>query len=869
MLSKLKTALRALLRRSQAERELDEELRYHIEQQTAQNIRLGMSTEKARAAARKAFGGVEQAKELSRDLRGVRWLEDLWQDLRYGARMLLKNPGFTLISVLTLALGIGANSAIFSIVNAVLLRPLPYFEPERLVTIRSHESVLDLADLKSWNRTFAEIGGNTYQPLDYTGGGDPVQWQAGLVTGDFFKTLGVPPLLGRVITDDDDKKGGPFVIVLSYALWQQQFGGKIDILGRTVALSGNNYTIIGVMPTGFKTPRDNTEAWLPVHVVNPIATNYRGVHFLRTYARLMPRVTIAQAQSEMAVIDKRLSEAFPAENKQRQTVLVPLHDQVVGAIRPVLMILFYAVGLVLLIACANFANLLLARATAREQELVARVALGASRWRLMRQLLTESSLIALLGGAVGVVLAVWGIDFLIALKPENLPRLETIAVDGRVLLFTLSLSLGTGLLFGLAPAWHATRVNVSDALKEGGRGTAGTARQRLRSALVVGELAMALVLLIGAGLLIKSFWQLRTVNPGFNPENLLTMRIEIPEARYREFSRQTQYRQALLTEVNSLPGAQTALVSELPMSGDWLPHRFIVEGQQFAVGEEPRVLSRSVEGDYFRIMQIPLISGRDFSQLDNETAPPVAIVNKSLVERFFKGQDPIGKRVRWAGADRPAWMTIIGVVGDIKHFGLDLIEQPALYSPYTQSRSPWKRWMNLVIRSQSDPVMLAGAVKSRAWKIDAQIPMTRVQTMSEVMGASVGERRFIMLLLGLFAGVALLLAVVGIYGVIAFSVTQRTHEIGIRMALGAQAGDVLRLVVRQGVLLLLIGIALGLIGAFALTRVMENLLFELSVTDPVIFGCIPLLLTAAALLACWIPARRATKVDPMVALRSE
>ncbi|MCI0339302.1 MAG: ABC transporter permease [Acidobacteria bacterium] len=796
-------------------------------------------------------------------------METLWQDLRYGVRMLIKNYGFALVAIITLALGIGANTAIFSVVNAVLLRPLAYSDPERLVTFRSNESVLDLADVKAWNQSFAEIGGNTIQPLDYVGSGDPVQWRAGLVTGDFFKTLGVSPLLGRVITTDDDKQGGPFLVVLSYSLWQQQFGGQSDIVGKRVTLSGNNYTVIGVMPADFKTPRDETDAWCPVRVVSPVAAVYRGVHFLRVYARLKPGVTLAQAQSEMSAIDKRLAEAFPAENKRRRTVLIGLHERVVGEVKPALMVMFFAVGLVLLIACANFANLLLARAAAREQELVVRVALGAERWRLTRQLLTESSLVALLGGAVGVLLALWGVSLLIALKPENLPRLDSISVDARVLLFTLALSLATGIIFGLAPAWHATRVNVSDALKEGGRGTAGTSRQRVRSALVVVEMAMALVLLIGAGLLIKSFWQLRTVKPGFNPDNLLTMRIDLPEARYLEIPKQTQYRRALLEEVNALPGVQTVIVSELPLSGEWLTHDFAVEGQQLAAGEEPDVQTRSIEGDYFRVMQIPLLAGRDFTPHDNKSAPQVGIVNESLAQRFFKGQNPLGKRVRWARGEPDDWITIIGVVGDIKHFALDDAEEPALYTPYPQSKSSWKRWINLVIRSQSDPATIVGAVKNRVWKIDGQIPVTRVRTMAEVIGASVAARRFNMLLLAIFAGVALLLTAVGIYGVIAYSVTQRTQEIGIRVALGARPRDVLGLIVAQGLLLALMGVSIGLIAAFGLTRLMSNLLYGVSATDAATFGLISLLLFFVSLIACYIPARQATKVDPMVALRNE
>jgi putative ABC transport system permease protein len=792
----------------------------------------------------------------------------LIQDLRYGWRMLIRHRGVTAIAIITLALGIGANTAIFTVVNAVLLRPLPYQGPERLVSFRSNESVPDLVDIKAWNQSFAEVGGETQQSLDYTGSGEPLQWTAGLVTGGYFRTLGAQPLLGRVITEEDDRRGAPFVIVLSHAIWLRQFGGDQGVVGRTVTLSGNSYTMVGVMPPDFKSPRGATEAWAPVQVVSPGAP-YRGVHFLRAYARLKPGVTIAQAQSEMGSIDRRLAEAFPAENSRRQTVVLSLHDRIVGQVKPALLILFGAVGLVLLIACVNFANLLLARTAARGQELVVRVALGAGRPRLTRQLLTESVLIALLGGAAGVALAIWGVDLLVAMKPANLPRLESIGVDGRALLFTLAVSVLTGVVFGLAPVWQTTRVNVSDALKEGGRGAAGAAKHRLRSALVVIEMALALVLLTGAGLLINSFWRLRNVQPGFDTDNLLTMRIELPEARYREIPAQTQYRRALLEGVNSLPGAQASLVSELPMSGDELTHDFLVEGQQLSVGQEPDVQTRSVEGDYFRVMRIPLLSGRDFTLQDNENAPLVGIVNQSLARRFFREENPLGKRVRWARSARINWITIVGVTGDIKHHGLDEPEEPTLYTPYPQSGVGWKRWMNLVVRSEADAAALTGAVKDRVWRVDGQIPVTKARTMVEVMGASVEARRFNMLLLGVFAAVAMLLAAVGIYGVMSYTVAQRTREIGVRIALGARSRDVIRMVVGRGMLLTSIGAAAGLALSLALTHLMSGMLFGVGAKDPLTFAIVSLLLAGVALLACYIPARRAAKVDPMVALRTE
>ena len=651
----------------------------------------------------------------------------------------------------------------------------------------------------------------------------------------------------------------------------KQFNSDDQILGKAIPLSGDMYTIIGVMPATFETPRVNTEAWTPVHVSNPVAANFRGVHFLRTYGRLAPGVTIEQARAEMQVVDQNLAAQYPAENKNRTTVLFALHERIVGETRQSLFILFAAVGFVLLIACANFANLLLARAAERQREFVIRGALGAGRWRLMRQLLTESLLLSLAGGLAAVLLAFWGTNLLVSFKPENLPRLSEIGVDGRVLGFTLGISILTGLIFGLVPAWAASRGRVGDALKEGGRSaTAGSARQRLRSAFVVVELAVALVLLVGAGLLIKTFWKLRSVEPGFNPDRLVTMRVELPETRYKEVAAQTRFRKQILDGMNSRPGVQAAMVSELPLSGDSLNHDFLIENRPpIAPGDEPSLETRSVLGDYFKVMQIPFKQGRDFGAQDfDDHAPLVGIANEALVREYFQNEDPVGKRIRWARDPEVHWIQIVGVVGDVKHFGLDLPELPALYTPYTQI-NPWKRWMSIAARTSSDAAGAALSLKQEIWKVDAQLPVTKVETMSEVAASSFAARRFNMSLLSLFAGLALVLAAIGIYGVMSNAVTQRTQEIGIRLALGARGVDVLKLIVRNGLTLVVIGVAIGLAGAFALTRLMTTLLFGVTPTDGLTIGVVSAVLIGVALLACLIPARRATKVDPLVALRYE
>ncbi|HKS29938.1 MAG TPA: ABC transporter permease [Pyrinomonadaceae bacterium] len=799
-------------------------------------------------------------------------MTNLWQDVRFGLRMLIKNPGFALVTIITIALGIGANAAIFSVINGVLLRPLPYPEPERLVAMRSNMSVLNLEDFRARTQSFEEGGGAVLQPLDYTGGAEPVQVQAALSTAGLFKVLGARAALGRVISPEEDRVGAERVVVLSYGFWQQQFGGDKNIIGRTIPLSGGEYTVVGVMAPDFVLPHGKPDVFTSVRVTNPVASAARGAHFLRNYWRLKPGVTIAQAQGEMAAIEKELEQLDPVENKNRRIVPVPLHERVVGDTRPALLILFGAVGLVLLIACANFANLLLARSASRQQEILIRTALGAGRMRLVTQLLTESVMLSILGGAVGLVFAMWGVDLLMSFQPESLPRLDSIGLDGRVLLFTLGVSVLTGLVFGLVPAWNASRANVSEALKEGGRAsTSGVSRHRFSNLLVVSELALAIVLLIGAGLLIKGFWRLSQVESGFNPDGLVSMRIELPEARYKDIATQTQFRERVLQSVGSLPGAEAAMISEIPLVGESLFQNFVIEGQPvLAPGEEPELHTRTVMGDYFRLMSIPLLKGRALSSQDRDGSMLVAVINEAMAREFFKDKEPLGARLRWARGEQQQWVTIVGVVGDVHHFGLNQPDEPAVYTPYAQTAFAWKRWQYLVVRSNAQsPASLVESVKKQVWSIDSQLPLTKVRTLREVVAKSMTPQRFYMTLLGIFAGVALLLACVGIYGVISYSVTQRTHEIGIRMALGASARDVLGMVLRQGMLLTVAGVAIGLLASFALTRLMAAMLFGVTATDPLTFVSVSAILAAVALLSCYLPARRATRVDPMVALRYE
>lgn len=798
-------------------------------------------------------------------------METLIQDLRFGLRMLWKSPGFTAVAVLTLALGIGANTAVFSVVYGVLLRPLPYPGADRIVTMRSNQSRVDMEDVRERTRTFEQGGAFTLQPKDFTGGVEPVRIQVALVDGGLFSILGVPPQLGRTIDPNDDQLGGPLYVVLSHAFWQQHLGSDPNVIGRVIPISGQSYTVIGVMPADFTLPNNPVDGFMSLRVGYPEGAKYRGVHFMRSYWRLKPGVSLQQAQAEMAAIDKQLAKLYPDEDQQRNTRLIPMKEWIVGETRTPLMVLFGAVAFVLLVACANFANLLLTRAVARRAEMVVRAALGATRGRVIAQALTESVLVALLGGVAGLALAKFGVDFLLALKPANLPRLSAITLDWHVFLFALAASLATGLVFGLAPAWTSLRTDPAETLKEAGRGTsAGGSTHRIRSLLIVSEVALALLLLTGAGLLIRAFWLLRSVDPGFDPEHVLTMELQLPAARYPEIPKQTEFRRQVLQGLSALPGVQAAMVSEVPMSGNLVTHNFVVEGQPpMPEGTEPETDSRSVMGDYFQLMGIPLRAGRYFTLQDGEGMPLVGIINETMVRRFFPRQDPVGSRIRWAHYKEIHWITIVGVVGDVKHFGLDQAEDPAVYTPYAQSTEPWKRWMTLVVRTHQDPGALVKEAKQVIWAIDSQIPLGSVQTMDEIMEASSAERRFNMVLLALFAGLALALAAVGIYGLTAYSVTQRTHEIGIRMALGADRGQVMKLILGQGMMLALLGVGAGLIAASGLTRLMRSMLFGVQPTDLVTFAAVSGLLVSVALLATLIPARRATKVDPMVALRYE
>ena len=863
--------IRYLLNREAFDRDLREEMRVHREMAEEKLSQLGTPKEEAPYAAMRAFGNATLAQEASR----AEWtffFESLARDIGFGVRMLRKSPGFTAVAVLTLALGIGANTAIFSVINGVLLSPLPYPNPQQIVVMKDNESLPNVMDIQKRASTFSLGGAINAQPMDYTSGPEPLQIRVGLVNSGFFEILGVPPMMGRIFSEAEDVRGGPRVAVVSYPFWQGYLVGDPHVVGRSILVGGNSYTVIGVMPETFVAPREHAHVFLSLWVADPKTAEDRDVHFMHTYWRLKKDVALEQAQADVATIHNRLAEQFPAEEKQRRMQLIPLRESVVGDVRPALLVLFGAVGLVLLIACANFASLLIARGFARRQEMLIRSALGAGYGRLMRKLLTESTLLSFSGGAAGLLFAQWGTRVLLALTPEELRWLNGIQMDYRVLLFALAVSLLTGIVFGIAPALLAARTDTAAALNEGGRSkTVSAAGHRVRKILVTTEVAFALVLLVGAGLLIKGFSRLRSVNPGFNPNGVLTMFLQLPATRYAEIPKQTQFRRELLARLNSLPGVQTGMVTDIPLGGNHVGHKLVIYGRPpVPKGDEPKVQTLTVMGDYFRVMQIPLRAGRDFTEMDREGQPLVAMVNEELVRQFFPRDNPVGSRIGWApDIGSPRWMTIVGVVGDVKHSGLNQPTDPAVYEPFVQSDERWKRRMILAIRTDNSSSRLIEEVKAQVWSVDGQIPVSDVQTMDQRMAVSLAQQRFNMLLLGAFAALALILAGVGIYGVMGYTASQRTHEIGIRMALGGQRRDVLRLIAAEGAKLTFVGILIGIVGGLALTRVMAGLLFEVKPADPAIFAAVAILLALVALAACYIPARRATQVDPMVALRYE
>jgi putative ABC transport system permease protein len=884
MLSRLKTALRALLRRALVERELDEELRHHIEQQTEQNVRLGMSPEEARDEARKAFGGVEQSKERSRDARGVRWIEELWQDLRYGLRMLLKNRGFTVVAMLTLALGIGANTAIFSVVNSVLLRSLPYQDPERIVQIWNANGGLttqgpisepEFNEYRNQSQSFDQVAAYVVFPNNLTGIKEPERVLTAATSSGFFPALGVRMELGRPYSSDEDQRGRNGVVVLSHRLWQRHFSSDPNLIGKAIILNGRSRTVIGITPPGFGFPSDKVDAWTPA-AINPASTT-TGAHYLNVIARLRPESALDQAKAELKVAVDRIKQRFPEYYKGAEGFtarVVPLREEIVGDIRPALLVLFGSVGFILLIACANVANLLLARAATRQKEVAVRMALGASRRRILRQLLTESLLLSVLGGAFGLLLAYWGIRFLVAERPPALPRIDEINIDGWALGFTMLVSLLTGMIFGLAPALYSSKPDLNGSLKEGGRGGAESmGHNRARGLLVVSQVTLSVVLLVGAGLMIKSFWRLMQVNPGYNPENVLTLRLSLPGGT--PYPQAIAFYQQLTQRAAALPGAQAAaIVSQLPLDAPRSNVSFEVEGQpsEFNNDDDPIADFNTISSDYFLTMGIPLLHGRSFTDRDNAQSPTVVIVNQSLARRLWPGEDPIGKRIRLI--EGMPWMSIVGVAPDLKNQSLSAVARQEIYLPYVQANfgqnqnfTPYT--IGLVARAALDPASLSGAIRGEVRALDKSLPVYDIKPMERIVADSISQPHFTTLLLSGFAGIALILVTVGVYGVISYSVAQRTREIGIRKALGAQTRDVMTLFVGQGLALALIGVTIGSVVAFALTRVMTKLLYEVSATDAATFIAVPLLITTVSLMACYVPVRRAVKIDPMIALRHE
>ncbi len=813
-------------------------------------------------------------------------MTSLLQDLRYGFRMLGKRPSLTVIAIITLALGIGANTAIFSVINAALFRALPFPKEEQLVLLREKKigeeerlgngaSYLNFQDWQAQNQSFQSMAIVQSDEATMTGEGEPVRVNVAIASSDIFKVLNINPMMGRAFKPEDDIPGaaeGLNPVILNYDCWQKRFAADRKIVGSKVTLDNEAFNVVGVMPAGiFPLQTEPVDFWITVAYGGDAkkqgtmngSRGYRA--YIAAIARLKDGVTVQQAQAEMTALSRGLAEKYPANNQQFETTVVQLRELLVGKAKPLLFLLLSIVGAVLLIACANVANLLLARATTRQREMAIRAVLGASRWQIIRQLLIESVLLALIGGLLGFVISLWGVDVLVATLPADVPRITGLSPDWRVLLFTFGAALVTGILCGLAPALSASRHDLSEAMKDGGR-SATPARGRLRNVLVVGEIAVALILLVGAGLLLKSFWLLQRVDPGFDYRNVLTAKVVLSSDRYKEAAQAKAFYDTLLQNIKALPGvAEASIAQSIPLTGNDNGTNFNIVARPFPKGQEQEARLRFIGLNYFPTINLPKLNGRDFTDRDDALAPPVVIVNEAFARQYFKGEDPLGKKLSlgWGGDGAKE---IVGVVSNVRHRGLADQPRPEMYVPQAQFNT---MDMTLLVKTSAKPESLTQAITAEVRKLDPQLPITDIKTLDQYRSDTVALPRFNLLVLSLFAGLALALTVIGLYGVIAYSVTQRTNEIGVRMALGAQPLDILRMVLQQGMTLVFIGVGIGLAGAWAVTRVMGSLLFEVSTSDPLTFFSVAALLTFVALLASSLPAYRATKVDPVIALRYE
>ncbi len=876
--------VKALVKRRKLDRDLDEELRFHLAMREEKSKAAGLAAEEAHAAARRRFGNTTLMKEVMREMWTFVWLEAFWQDVRYGLRMLRKNPGFTAVAVLTLALGIGANTAIFSVVNATLLRPLPYNDPSRLVWAdefwpRFNDSSVPDPEYTNWstqNRTFesmAAYGGDGQANL--TGAGEPERIETISVTASFFKVLGIHPAIGRTFLPSEDAPSGPLAVILTYGLWERKFGSDPDVVGRSISLDGRSHTAIGILPRNFQFPDKLLDPQCVLAFQLPPKSDWaptRPWAITRVIGRLNRNVTYDEARADLANLASQATAALPVQFMHArdglQVHVISLHEKLVGDVRTALLILLAAVGFVLLIACANIANLQLVRTVGRRKELAVRAAIGASRRRLLQQMLTEGALLAVFGGAASLVLAATGARILRTAAPRSILQIGPITFDRWVFFFALGVTALTAILFAVLPAFSASRPDVNSSLKDGGPQTTRAAgHRRVRSALVVAELALAFPLLVGAALLIGSFFRLSSVRPGFDPSGVLTVSTLLPESRYATQQQRLAFFVQVLDRVRALPGVSTAgLATSVPLTHYWSESSLAIEGQpEPPRGTGPLVASDEVSADYFQAMGIPLLAGRFFNESDLTSNAPVVIVSRGLVNRYFSNGDSLGKRIRVGGPNTP-WVSIVGVVGDVRHQGLDHDADPEMYFPYA-GRNTESTF--IVLRASVDPRPLVPAVRAEVTAVDPAQPIFNAATMQQRLSDSLDGPRFNMALLGIFAAFALLLVAIGIYGVISYFVTQRTHEIGIRVALGATPADIMRLVIGQGLVLTFVGVVFGFAGSLALARYLASLLYGVRPQDPATLALVAMFFVVVALAACYIPARRAMRVDPMVALRYE